>query len=348
MNICVEAGNPDDIALGRGLIASGKVGCIVLAGGDGSRLGWDGPKGTYPLSLVRQKTLFEMLQENVTAACSLFERPLPLAIMTSPLNEEITKKAFANYSGDVDFFTQRMSPILDQNKNPLSEKRPNGNGEVLKQFYESGLFAKWKAAGVEYLNLILIDNPLADPFDPNLIGLQAKKGADVALKAIERTNPDEKVGVIGERDGKLQIVEYAENPPANWNLANTSLFSFHIDFVQKTKEESLPLHLAKKFLGKEIIYKQEYFIFDLLPFAENPQVVLYQREETFAPLKSREDVGAVQRALLNRDKKRYAKIAGTEPIDGIFELAAPFHYPTKELHEKWSGKPLPNTSYIEP
>jgi len=343
-----ESGNPDDIALGRALIASGKVGCIVLAGGDGSRLGWDGPKGTFPLSLVKQKTLFQMLQEKVDAASHHFEIPLPLAIMTSPLNREITEKAFENYPGQVDFFTQNMAPILDENKTPLSEKRPNGNGEVLKCFTKAGLYEKWKKQGIEYLSLILIDNPLADPFDPNLIGLHAKKKADVTLKAIHRTSPEEKMGVIGQKEGRLCIVEYSENPPKEWTLANTSLFSFSLDFVAKTEDAPLPVHFAKKFLGKEIIYKQEHFLFDLLPFAEQPQVLVYPREEIFAPLKSREDVGPVQRALLSRDQHSFARLTGHPPSEEIFELSAHFHYPTPELIEKWKERPLPSTSYVEP
>lgn len=344
----VEAGSPDDVARGQQLIAAGKVGCIVLAGGDGSRLGWSGPKGTYPLSLVRQKTLFDMLQEKALAASLCYGRPLHLAIMTSPLNVAATQDAFVHYPGKVDFFVQQMSPLLDHEQKPLSELRPNGNGEVLKLFDASGLAAKWKAAGVEYLHLIFIDNPLADPFDPNLIGVQARQGADVALKAILREHPEEKVGVIGEHEGKLRVVEYTENPPAEWRLANTGLFAFHLSFVEKAKRAQLPLHLAKKFFGNKTFYKQEYFLFDLLPLAERPQVVLYPREETFAPLKSKDDIGAVQRALLNRDKKQYAKVSGVEPTDRIFELDASFHYPTQELLNQWRGKPLPPTSYIAP
>jgi len=345
MDICVKAGNLDDISLGRALISSGKVGCIVLAGGDGSRLGWDGPKGTFPLSLVKQKNLFQMLSERVHAACTYYEQELKLAIMTSPINHEITKQAF---SEKVDFFSQNMTPLLDMNKNFLEEKRPNGNGEVLKCFYTSGLFDQWKASGIEYVQIIFIDNPLAEPYDPNQIGIQFKKGAEVTLKAVKRINSQENVGVIGIKEGKLCVIEYSENPPLEWDLANTSLFCFSMSFIEKIKDIDMPLHLVKKFLQSKPIFKQETFIFDLLAHEEKTEVILYPREMTFAPLKNREDVGPVQRALLERDKRALFAINKNEIKERIFELDAAFHYPTESLKKKWENCELPKASYIEP
>ncbi|NGX59964.1 MAG: putative uridylyltransferase [Chlamydiae bacterium] len=344
MHTSTKAGNPDDIALGRALIAAGKVGCVVLAGGDGSRLGWDGPKGTFPLSLVKQKTLFQMLKERVEAASRHFEYDLKCALMTSPNNQEVTREAFPE---NIDLFSQNVIPLLDMDKKPLPHSRPNGNGEVLHCFYSSGLFEKWKAAGIEYVQTILIDNPLAEPFDPNQIGFHFKKRADATIKAVERLNPSENVGVIGIKDGKVCIVEYCENPPEDWNLANTSLFSFSMSFIEKVKDVQLPLHEIKKFYHGKPIFKRECFIFDLLPHADKTEVLLYPREEIFAPLKSREDVGPVQRALLERDRSCIQKLTGKMPKQ-IFELDPHFHYPTEALKEKWQKADLPPTSYIEP
>jgi len=344
MDTYSKAGNPDDIALGRALIAAGKVGCIVLAGGDGSRLGWDGPKGTFPLSLVKQKTLFQMLEEKVCAARVHFNRDLKCAVMASPINQSTTEKAF---TGSIDHFSQKLIPLLDMEKNPLEESRPNGNGEVLKCFYDAGLYENWKAAGVEYVQTILIDNPLAEPFDLNQVGIQFKTGADITLKAVEKLSPTESVGVIGVKEGKVCIVEYSESPPQEWNLANTSLFSFSMSFVEKVKDIDLPLHEVKKFLSGTPIIKRECFIFDLLPHAEKIEVILYPREQTFAPLKNRDDVGPVQRALLDRDRNCIEKLTGTAPKQ-IFELDAAFHYPTEALIEKWKERDVPKSSYIEP
>lgn len=327
------AGNPEDIQIGQDLIQEGKVGCIVLAGGDGSRLGWAGPKGTFPLSLVKQKTLFQMVYERKEAASRFFNRNLPFAVMTSPLNHEITSSAFPK---GTDLFSQNMVPLLDMDHKPLEIVRPNGNGEVLKCFHSSGFLQKWKEEGVEYIQTILIDNPLAEPYDANQIGIQHQTGAEITLKAIKRLDENEKVGVIGKKEGKVCIIEYSENPPKTWNLANTSLFSFSMPFIDKAKDFELPMHTVKKFVDGKAVYKRECFIFDLLPFSEKTEVILYPREETFAPLKNRDDVGKVQRALLDRDRKVLQKITG-QITDEIIELHAEFHYPNKELLQKWSS-----------
>lgn len=346
MNNYREAGNPDDIAVGRKLIAEGKVGCIVLAGGDGSRLDWNGPKGTFPLSLVQHKTLFQMVIEKVEEASRYFAHELKCAIMTSPLNDEESKKALVNKK--ISFFSQTLAPLLDEEKKPMKEKRSRGNGEALRCFYSSGLFREWKASGIEYLHLIFIDNPLADPFDPNLCGFHHKIGAEATLKAVLRLSLEEKVGAVGEKEGKLCVVEYGENPPSTWRLANTSLFCFSMDFIEKTKNISLPLHLAKKSFEGKIVFKQEYFIFDLLLFAERTGVLIYPREETFAPLKTKEDVKSVQQALLLRDQKAFFHLSGVKPPERVFELDPAFHYPTEQLKKKWKGRTLPEGSYIEP
>ncbi len=282
----------DIFEIGQELISSGKVGCIVLAGGDGSRLGWNGPKGTFPL--FKDKNLFQLVYEKA-------KNRGKLAIMTSPRNHEITKSFFPD---DVDLFTQNMLPLLDQEGNPLDEQRPNGNGQALKCFYQSGLFEKWRQAVVEYVQVILIDNPLAEPFDPKLIGTHFHTKADVCIKAVQRLGPDEKVGVIGEKEGKICIVEYSENPPKEWNLANTGLYSFSMDFIDKVKEVELPVHQVNRmFQGKPVI-KREYFLFDVLPCSEKTEVIVYPREKTFVPLKDKEDVAKVVNALQRYDSDR--------------------------------------------
>jgi len=345
MDTCTRVGNPEDISLGRALIASGKVGCIVLAGGDGSRLGWPRPKGTFPISLIKQKSLFQLLAERVSAASKAFGKQLPVAVMTSPLNREETRKALPNH---FELFDQEMVPLLDLEENPLEEFRPNGNGYVLKRFHASGIYDKWRALGVEYVQIVQIDNPLAEPFDPNQIGIQYKTGTDVTLKAVEKENPNEKMGAIGRVDGKIQVIEYSENPPKDWKLGSTSLFGFTMDFVEKIKDITLPAHRVKRVIGGKTVYKTEYFIFDLLAHADNVEIILYDRDKTFAPLKERADVGPVQRALLERDRRAFQLLTGNTPVDQIFELDAAFHYPTESIASKWKGKNLPGHSFIEP
>lgn len=287
-----KSGGSEEIALGSSLLRSGKAGCIVLAGGDGTRLGWEGPKGTFPI--WKEKTLFQLLEERFAAACELYGRKLHLAVMTSPNNHEETRSAI---SPAFDLFTQPTLPLLDQERKPLQEQRPSGNGQALQSFYRSGIYEKWKNSGVEIVQVIQIDNPLAEPFDPNLIGVHAQTNAEVCVKAVLRKNPEEKVGVLGEKEGRIRVVEYTENPPKEWNIASIGLFSFSMEFIEKIKEVQLPLHEAHKtYQGKPVI-KREYFLFDLLPYSEKTEVLLYPRDEIFAPLKTQEDIASVQRAL---------------------------------------------------
>jgi len=271
------------------------VGCIVLAGGDGSRLGWNGPKGTFPI--FEGMTLFQLLEKRLGSLKNV-------AVMTSPPNDEMTRAAF---SREVDFFTQNMLPLLDVEGNALDERRPSGNGEALKCFYHSGLFEKWRKQGVEFVQVILIDNPLADPFDARMIDIQMKTGAEVCIKAVHKSHPEEKVGVIGEKNGKVCVVEYSENPPVEWNLANTGLYSFTMDFIEKIKDVELPIHAVRRTFKDQPVIKREYFLFDVLPYSEKTEVILYPRETTFAPLKSKEDIADVQRSLrlfFEKDRKR--------------------------------------------
>lgn len=325
-----KPGDPKTLATGAELIKKGRVGCILLAGGDGTRLGWKGPKGTFPISLVKQKSLFQLLNERVAAASQFYKQELKLAVMCSPLNFEETSSAFP---ARVDLFCQNLASLLDEKQKTLEERRPNGNGEVLKCFYESGLFAKWKRAGIEIVQVILVDNPLAEPFDPFQVGLHKERDAQLTLKAVEKAHPDEKVGVIGRKEGRLVVVEYSENPPSDWTLANTSLFSFSMDFIEEIKDVALPPHLVKKFIDGKPVFKRECFLFDLLPHAERAEVILMPRSETFAPLKSRDDVERVQRALLERDKRAFELLTGQPAPDRIFELDAPYHFPTNSLQD---------------
>lgn len=332
------AKKPDHLRLGEQRIREGKVAALILAGGDGSRLGWKGPKGTFPVSLVKKKTLFQLMAERIVSASRYYNQSLKAAVMTSPRNHDATQKALPH----MELFPQGVLPLLDLQKRPLEERRPCGNGDLIRAFYASGLFEKWRREGIEWVQTVQIDNPLADPFDSNLAGLDA----DVALKTVLKQG-DESVGVVGEKGGRLTVVEYSENPPLEWNLANTSLFSFSMDFIDRVKEHPLPLHFAEKSINGKRVLKQEYFLFDLLPLSKKTEILLCERGETFAPLKGAEDLPFVQRALLERDRRAFYVVSGQECKE-IFELDSAFYYPTEELKKRWQGKKAIEGSYIEP
>ncbi|MCE5318174.1 MAG: UTP--glucose-1-phosphate uridylyltransferase [Parachlamydia sp.] len=359
---------------GLQLIASGKVGCLLVAGGQGTRLGFKGPKGMFPISPIKHKSLFQLFAEKTLAASRQAGRPLPLAIMTSPLNHEDTLSFFALHNNfglgqdQLFFYSQSMLPFLDKSGNLFLEdtdsiaQGPDGNGSALQGLIDSGIWGKWKNLGVQYLNFILIDNPLADPFDAELVGFHDRQASDITVKCTQRLSVDEKVGLLMYRGGKVQVVEYSELPESEREArlpdgslkhacANISLFCFSAPFLDNLNGASFPLHLAykdAKALGKSVkAWKFEKFIFDLLPWAENVRALMYPREECFAPLKNSQDPDLIQQALLKMDQVIFARITGVEATDRLFELSQEFYYPTPSLLKNWHKKPLPSIDYIE-
>lgn len=382
-----EAGSEKARMKGERLICQGKVGCLLLAGGQGTRLGSNKPKGMTPVSLLKNKSLFQLFAERVKAASKWAGRPLCLAIMTSLLNHEETCQFFEDnqYFGlcktQIDFFKQSVLPFCDEQGNWMLSYYgklavgPDGNGYALKAFAEQGLLDKWSEQGVEYFQVIPVDNPLADPFDAELIGFQSQENADVVLKAVKRMSPDDKMGVVVERDGKISVVEYTEldhKDSSSYNsdgsltypIANTGLFSFHISFLKSAQAVSshLPWHLAQKqadvliphhsgaHCQKAPVWKFETFIFDLLADAKRPAVLLYPREYVYAPLKNacgEKSIDTVREALLHFDHHIYRSLFGNAPPYNPFELDPAFYYPTLELKHKCL-RSLPTTGYIQP
>jgi len=352
------SGNRREIERGEQLLASGKVGAIVLAGGLGTRLGWQGPKGTFPLTRFARRSLLQFVCDRARAASTYYGRALPLAFMVSPLNEQKTKEHLGGET--VDFFTQEMAPFLDLEGKALPLQGPSGNGDALRSFYKSGLLKKWKKAGVEFVTVIPIDNILADPFDANLVGFHALSDADVTVKAILRESAEEQLGVLGSCDGKLQVIEYFELPEEErlcktpqglkWQVAHITLFSFSLSFVESIQSVHLPWHFARKEAEGTPVYKCEKFIFDLLDHARSGRVLVYPREETYAPLKNREGENSpemVRKALLAFDQLQFSKVTGKK-TEATFELDPAFYYPTEQLKEKWAGEQAPRDCYVEP
>ena len=340
--------------LGRELISEGKIACLVAAGGQGTRLGFKGPKGGYPISVIRNKTLFELLAEKVLAASEQAKRALLLAVMVSKENSKESRKLLEPLlpKEQLFIFEQEDLPFLDEEGNEFEVKKgkraqgPDGNGYALHNLVNSGIYQSWEKKGVEIVNFILIDNPLADPFDPELAGHLAATKADAAIKCVERESPDEKVGVVVSKGKKVSVIEYSElQDNKEHTLANLSLFAFSMKFIKRVAKKELPLHIARKKTirkGKEVIaQKQERFIFDVLPFSKKTIVLVYPRELCFAPLKSKEGANGpkqVKRALQKLDRITFEKLTGVAAPKKPFELSQRFYYPTKSLLTKWRGK----------
>jgi len=315
------------VKLGTQLISEGKVAAFVVAGGQGTRLGFDGPKGDFPASPCKKKTLFQIFAETIAAVQKKNKTTCPWYIMTSPSNHEQTVRIFRSkkYYGlkkeNVIIFQQGTLPDFSKSgKILLADKAniacsPDGHGGSFKALYKSGALEDMKKRGVEYISYWQVDNPLINIFDPLFIGLHALDKADMSSKALEKTGPKEKLGNFCSLNGKINIIEYSDLPDklANKKNPDKSLvfrlgsIAIHIinrrfieDFISNNL--SLPLHRAVKSIehisnkGRKIKYKGvrlESFIFDAIPLASKSIILETIRSEEFAPIKNRIGVDSV-------------------------------------------------------
>ena len=381
------AGNAQDLQRGKEMIAQGLVGCLIVAGGQGTRLRFEGPKGMCPVTKIHHKTLFQVFAEKVVAAGKQAQRLLPLAIMTSPQNHEATVSYFEKNQlfgldrKQLNFFCQDVLPLLDMHGNLFLETPdtlatgPDGNGGAIHQFFNQGIWTDWHKQGVRYLNFVLIDNPLADPFDAELVGFHQKSHSDIVVKATLRRDEAENVGILVKDHGRAAVVEYSEldhdarmetnaDGTLRYPIANISLFSFSMDFIKDvvhTKKTMMPLHKAfkaVKYLGadgttvqaeKPMAWKFEKFIFDLLPAASKVDALIYPREQCFAPLKNfsgLDSLETVPDAIEENDRQALATITGAPCTASPLEISQDFYYPTPELINMWRNRHVKHSGYI--
>ncbi|MHC4747127.1 MAG: UTP--glucose-1-phosphate uridylyltransferase [Planctomycetota bacterium] len=317
--------------LGKELISGGKVAAFVVAGGQGTRLEFDGPKGNFPISPVKNKTLFQLFAETITAVSKKYGAKCPWYIMTSPLNHEVTKQIFKSndYYGlnesDVFIFEQGTLPNFDfEGKILLADKSniacsPDGHGGSLKALYQNGAIEDMKRRGVEFISYFQVDNPLINIFDPLFIGLHALDKGQMSSKALIKTGPKEKLGNFCLVDGKVTVIEYSDIPDKLaekqnedgslvFELGSIAIHIISRGFVEKlnAKAFSLPLHRAVKKIehvdtdGNFIKpaepngIKLESFVFDALPLASKSIILETVRSEEFGPVKNATGVDSAE------------------------------------------------------
>ncbi len=334
---------------GRELISAGKVGAFVVAGGQGTRLGFDGPKGNYPISPIHNKTLFQIFAETISAVSLRYGAVCPWYIMTSPMNHIETVGIFESNDfyglgrDNVLIFQQGTLPnfgfagrILMADKASIA-RSPDGHGGCIRALARSGALKDMKARGVEYLSYWQVDNPLVKLFDPLFVGLHALDGAQMSSKAVIKNDPKEKVGNFCRIDGKITVIEYSDLPDElaekrrpdgslAFQLGSIAIHVISTDFVEKLNTEgfSLPLHRA----GKKIPHvhpngrpvepdapngvKLESFIFDALPIAERSIILEIDRAEQFAPVKNATGVDSAEstRQMMVERAARWLESAG--------------------------------------
>jgi len=307
--------------IGEALISNQKVAILIVAGGQGVRLGHNKPKGTFPVSPIIKKTLFQLLSEQVKALTLRYHTRIPLLIMTSNENYNDTVVFFDsfNYFGlsknDVYFFQQGMLPtITPEGKLLLRDEthffvNPDGHGGSLIALYKSGLLEMLLDQGFSELFYCQIDNPLVKMADPLFLGYHALAESECSTKVVRRQRIDEKVGVYVSLNGKDAILEYSdfggkhmealdENGDILYWAGNTAIHIMNLSFVKAINEHgfALPYHCANK--SVEIIdsngftknvdaWKFETFVFDALPLAAKTCCMEIDRSEEFSPVKNK-------------------------------------------------------------
>ncbi|MCR5639872.1 MAG: UDPGP type 1 family protein [Lachnospiraceae bacterium] len=308
-----------------------KIGAVLLAGGMGTRLGSDRPKGELNVGLTKDRYIFQCLIENlmeVTKEAACF---IPLYIMTSEKNDADTRAFFAdhNYFGYpaeyVKFFVQDMAAAVDYEGKLLMEDHgrlatsPNGNGGWFSSLARAGLLEDVHARGVEWLNIFAVDNVLQKICDPTFLGATILHGGDCGSKVVSKANPQEKVGVMCREDGKPSIVEYYElsDEMANERDAKGNLvygsgvilnYLFRVERLEAIMNEKMPTHVVEKKInymtadGRYVKpeepngYKFESLAVDMIRLMEHCVPFEVVREKEFAPIKNLHGVDSLDSA----------------------------------------------------
>ena len=311
--------------LGCDLISQGKVAAFTVAGGQGTRLGYEGPKGCLPCTPIASKPLFRVFAEQIRFACQKYNVKIPWFILTSPINDNATKAHFRqnDYWGfakdEVVFIKQGTMPAIDYTgKLILSQKfslalSPDGHGGSLTALAKSGALAEMKSRGIEHISYFQVDNPLVHAIDPLFIGLHAQANAQASAKGLAKRDPFEKLGNFCVVDGKVTVIEYSDMPDElatqtdstgrlKFSAGSIAIHLFKRDFIENLTQAGdckLPLHRADKKVpfvndaGDQVkpdqpnAVKLEMFVFDALPLAAKTVILETGRLEEFSPIKNK-------------------------------------------------------------
>ena len=321
------------VSVGEEVIRQGKYAVVTMAGGQGTRLGHDGPKGTYLLNVEpRPKYLFEIFAENLTAYNQKYGIQLNWYIMTSSENNGQTKSFFEEhqYFGypkeNVKFFIQDNLPVLSEEGKLLVDKNFNvkfaasGHGNIYKAMKDSGVLQNMKQKGIEWIFIGGVDNVLLNMVDPMLLGLTITDGNQVGSKTIVKANAHEKVGAFCKKNKSPFVIEYTEisdDMAEKTNAKDELVYGeshimcnlYSLNALEKIAEHPLPYHSAHKKAdyidanGNVVkaeapnAYKYEAFLFDGFGYFDDISILRGRREEDFAPIKNKEGVDSPETAI---------------------------------------------------
>jgi len=312
---------------GSSALQAGRVAAFTVAGGQGTRLGYDGPKGTYPVTPVSKKTLFQVFAEKIARSGERFGVTIPWYILTSEINHGATIAAFEDNhyygldQGAVHFIVQGLVPAVDRKGKILLAGKgqiamtPDGHGGSLRALVRSGAVDQMKAGGIDIISYFQVDNPIVQCIDPAFVGFHVLGQSELSSKMVPKAYALEKVGLFCIQNGSALVVEYSDMPDEmqeetsadgsiRFNGGSVAIHIFDRDFIVRAggsgEGVKLPFHRADKKIpfvdGDGSIVKPdgpngvkfEMFVFDALPLAKNPVIIEAAREDDFSPVKNAE------------------------------------------------------------
>ena len=313
--------------IGNKSIKNGELAAVTMAGGQGTRLGHNGPKGTYDIGLDSHKSLFELLSDSLKAKEEKYNVIIPWFIMTSRENNKPTVDFFEKHKffgrkkdKNLFFFVQGELPMINTegkvliDENGLIKLAADGHGGVYESLVKSGMTKNMRNLGIKWVFIGGVDNCLANMVDPVLMGVAIDDNVTVACKSVVKANPHERVGVFCKRNGKPSVVEYSEitdemaeetskDGELVYGESHILCNLFSIDAIERMGAKPLPYHSAYKKAkyidenGKLVVpdspnaYKFEAFLFDAFGEVDNMAVLRVKREEEFAPVKNADSAG---------------------------------------------------------
>jgi UDP-N-acetylglucosamine/UDP-N-acetylgalactosamine diphosphorylase len=332
-------------AIGDDAYRRGAVAVLTVAGGEGTRLGFEGPKGVFPIGPHSGKSIYQLQAEKVVSLSQRVGRDVPLLVMTSPMTDAATGEFFREHEdfgladGQLSSFVQGTVPSLNRRGQALLAapgvllENPDGHGGAFAALARTGELERLRAGGIEQIVYIQVDNILAPVDDPELVGLAVAEGADVVTKVLEKSHPDERVGHLVTQWGRDRVVEYTELTPEQtrartsdgeliYRWGSPAMHVWSVAFLKRLADSGyrLPLHRSAKPLRAWIDgavrdiegWKFERFIFDLIPEAERSVGLEIDRSAEFAPVKNAvgEDSPASAVELAHRNYVEWLQAAG--------------------------------------
>ncbi|MHC4789726.1 MAG: UTP--glucose-1-phosphate uridylyltransferase, partial [Planctomycetota bacterium] len=359
--------------LGRQVLEADRVAVLTVAGGQGTRLRYDHPKGMYPITPLREVSLFELFAETILATRRRCGCALPWLIMTSPTNERETREFFeaGGFFGlgaeSVHFLTQQLNPILDAEGRLLMAEKdrllvgPDGHGGTFTALERSGMLEELRRGGWDIISYFQVDNALVTVADHRFLGNHVSKEADFSCKVVPKRAPDEGLGLAIIKGERPAVIEYVDVPPQvastrlpsgklRFRYGSIAIHVMGVPFVERVlrQQGGLPWHVARKQYevldedGRKVLsppegcYKFERFIFDALAFAEGCAFVEVRRDGEFAPVKNAEgpDSPRTARELMQRRWLHWLQQAGAR-----VEMPRDLSSPVIEISPLYAAEP---------